>query len=690
MSVFLDPDAFRVITGRRENHSFFPDENHRICLDMPMPEGWQKYRCAVIHMKALAQQQVTVRLWLYSDSREPDRLHFYYWALANYRIRVPFSLDDRALAADRAFLPPWPGVTKGFAGGKATRANEIVGLRILCDDPELTGMDFFGLELTEEWRPEMMDSPALVDTMGQKKNGDWPWKTRNLEELTAFLQGELAWARENSAYPQDWSRFGGWMKKKFQSTGWFHREYDGRRWWLVDPDGFAFFSNGMCYGHRTGIYAVCDPELENLYEWLPPQEGIFHQAWTTGDQIPQYVTRWGVEDAKKRRLVNFSRINMMRVFGKDWLDAWISINAARMRKWGINTLGVGVNDYGDDFTQEFLRKAKIPYVTTIRYFPMTKERIFRDFPDVFSPEYEKCCLETAQRELEPLRDDPYYIGYFISNEPEWFMNSKSNLAEKVLMHSGKLASKRALVHYLTEKYGDVEMLNQAWKQNFASFEDLMDPMDCREWNEAAQMDLSAFHWILVERYGNVFSDALRRVDDHHLNLGIRFAGGASREKAQCNLSCFDVFSFNRYGVEPATDARFMGQFMDMPMMIGEWHIGASDGGLEAGAYYAACQKERAQAITYYLEQSTQEEHLVGIHYFEYGDQPFLGRFDGENWQIGLVDVCNRPYQAVTEAFERFAQVMYPMLNGEIAPETSAVPLRRYWTKNVVSWPPEHH
>ena len=79
-----------------------------------------------------------------------------------------------------------------------------------------------------------------------------------------------------------------------------------------------------------------------------------------------------------------------------------------------------------------------------------------------------------------------------------------------------------------------------------------------------------------------------------------------------------------------------------------------------------------------MEQSTQEPHLTGVHYFEYSDQPYLGRFDGECYQIGLIDVCNRPYPLAAEAFRRFAERMYPLLDGQDQPEARPVPLQNLW------------
>lgn len=47
-----------------------------------------------------------------------------------------------------------------------------------------------------------------------------------------------------------------------------------------------------------------------------------------------------------------------------------------------------------------------------------------------------------------------------------------------------------------------------------------------------------------------------------------------------------------------------------------------------------------------------------MHWFQYRDHPLLGRGDGEAYQIGFVDVCDRPYPELTRAARRFASEMY--------------------------------
>lgn len=672
----LKSTDFTLLKGQRREDGFLP-EGHELLLSAALPEDWQRHETAAVTLRAEADHQVEVRLEFCAAVQEEPLLSLHYRILTGCGVQIPFPIDKRALAADMAFLPPWPGVFKGGINGRPIQPGEVRFVRLSLREPSLRFVSLSSLAFTDGWQPQDVAGQPRVDALGQRAEGSWPGKTADLAELDAYLKKELEWASTHNHYPEGWSRCGGWLQKRFDQTGWFHTVHDGRRWWLVDPDGYAFFSNGMCYGNRTGIYGMAD-HLSSLHQWLPPKEGLFARAWTTGDQIPQYVVRNGLENAKARELVNFPRANMMRVFGENWLDAWITINTARMRSWGVNTLGVGVNDYGDEPTAEFLRKAQMPYVITFKFFPLTEERIFRDFPDVFSPEYERLTAEMARRELRAYRDDPLLIGYFVTNEPEWLMSENVNLAERLLAAEGCRASKQAFASHLQKQYGTADALNAAWATAFSSFEDLLAPLHLENRTEAARKDLEIFHNLLVERYGRVISDALRAEDPHHLNLGMRYSHAS--EKTLCGpLNYFDVFSFNCYGAEPATAAAQMGRGANLPMVVGEWHIGAAESGLDSwGIYYTDTQARRAEALQYYLEQSMQEAHLTGIHYFEYSDQPYLGRFDGECYQIGLIDVCNRPYPLAAETFRAFAKRMYPLLDGQEQPKAQPVPLKNLW------------
>ena len=58
---------------------------------------------------------------------------------------------------------------------------------------------------------------------------------------------------------------------------------------------------------------------------------------------------------------------------------------------------------------------------------------------------------------------------------------------------------------------------------------------------------------------------------------------------------------------------------------------------------------------------------VGAHWFQCNDRFCLVRPDGENYQIGMVDICMQPYKEMLDAAKDTAAVLYKIRNGEMAP-----------------------
>jgi hypothetical protein len=105
-----------------------------------------------------------------------------------------------------------------------------------------------------------------------------------------------------------------------------------------------------------------------------------------------------------------------------------------------------------------------------------------------------------------------------------------------------------------------------------------------------------------------------------------------------------------------------------PVMIGEFHFGALDRGLPAtGLRGVASQAERGVAYRRYIETGAANPNLVGAHYFILNDQALLGRFDGENYQIGFVDCCNTPYRELVEQATIAHENIYRVMSGEQKP-----------------------
>ena len=103
-------------------------------------------------------------------------------------------------------------------------------------------------------------------------------------------------------------------------------------------------------------------------------------------------------------------------------------------------------------------------------------------------------------------------------------------------------------------------------------------------------------------------------------------------------------------------------------MIGEYHFGALDAGpLASGLKAVPTQKDRGIAVRAYIEKTAVHPNGVGCHYFEYSDQFALGRFDGENYNIGLYDICLQPYQDLIDEIRDCAAEVYEIAAGEKAP-----------------------
>jgi hypothetical protein len=188
----------------------------------------------------------------------------------------------------------------------------------------------------------------------------------------------------------------------------------------------------------------------------------------------------------------------------------------------------------------------------------------------------------------------------------------------------------------------------------------------------ALADLRAFSTIMVGVYFGTISKACRRADPKHLNLGMRWQG-IPPDWAVEGMKHFDVYSLNNYRPKfPRETSDKINSMLNMPTLVGEWHFGSLDVGLPAsGLVHVANQTDRGRAYRVYLEDAAAQPNCVGAHWFTLYDQSALGRFDGENYNIGFLDICNRPYEEIGEAAIASHQRLYQVAAGQVAPFSDA-------------------
>ena len=262
--------------------------------------------------------------------------------------------------------------------------------------------------------------------------------------------------------------------------------------------------------------------------------------------------------------------------------------------------------------------------------------------DVFDPQFPALTDASIAGYVKEHASNRMCIGYFVDNEIAWDAVERGALASPP-----DQPCRIEMVRQLKATHGTLEALNRAWGTSAASWDGLRVPA---EPNDACRKDLDAWVYSFAHRYFEVARDALKRHAPHQLYLGCRFAWSHPQAIRAC-ADVADVVSFNiyRHGVncEDWTGKNDLGK----PLIIGEFHFGALDRGmLHTGLVATASQKERAAAFKAYVRSVAGCPSFVGCHWFEYADEPLTGRvLDGENYNIGLVDVTDTPYPELTKA-----------------------------------------
>jgi len=496
----------------------------------------------------------------------------------------------------------------------------------------------------------LMEAPVLpkgplLDRIGQSRIHEWPAKTAGLDELKTRLETQLKQAPGHQ-WPESFSRWGGWKAKKFgKGTGFFSTAQDDNgRWWLQDPDGYGFWSMGVdCV--RVDTTARYDG-LETALEWVPEQDPTYREALQGSD-------------SNTGKYVNYLATNFIQTFGAEgWRDRWAEIALGELKRLRFNTVG--------NWSEwNYARKATFPYVRPMSFRPHRAGLIYRDFPDVYHPQFKDDVADYAA-ELAETRDDPALIGYFLMNEPTWGFSSELP-AEGMLYNTPECHTRGRLVEFLKERYPDAAAISKAWSVP-TSYDEIGSGHWKHEITPAAKADLEAFSVLLVEDYFKALSEGCRAVDPNHLNLGMRWAG-VPPSWAVKGMKAFDVFSLNCYLERlPKDQAKAIHDQLGCPVMVGEWHFGALDVGLpSSGIGHLKNQEERGKAYRVYIEDAAANPYCVGVHWFTLYDESALGRFDGENYNIGFLDVCNRPYEELSEAGRTSHERLYEVVSGKAEP-----------------------
>lgn len=421
-------------------------------------------------------------------------------------------------------------------------------------------------------------------------------KTKNLYETLAHITLFV-----------NYNNYGGFRGLRAQATGFFHIERIYGKFWLVDPEGNLFISKGVNHVNFWSDYA---PSLG----YSPYNRHVSEK------------------------------------YGS--VDRWAEETVARLRTWGFNTIGA--------WSSEETFNKGMPY-TIILNMALEAGADWQTgkIVDYFSKKFEEIVEEIASKVCSPRRDDRYLIGYFTDNELRWTADwrSSNELFDDYMLLPPEAEGKKVLINFLRERYGEISSLNEAWGEDFSSFDELLSATSAPK-TPSANSDRMAFLKLVSEQYFRVTYNAIKKYDPNHLVLGCRFAYKPPDEVLQACIGYVDVISINCYTNPYSNDLELrvrdlqrIHEITGLPIMITEFSFKAMDSGLpntKGAGTPVKTQMERAEYYEEYVKTMIKQPFIIGYHWFQYADQPREGRFDGENSNFGLVTIWDEPWEILVQ------------------------------------------
>lgn len=495
--------------------------------------------------------------------------------------------------------------------------------------------------------PKIPDNPAkffpFIDEFGQYIHKEWPGKTSSLDDMHRHRKEEEDDLALN-LQPADRNRYGGWAAgPKLNATGFFRVKKHMGKWWLVDPEGRLFWSHGIGCVKHSGSTPISG--RERYFQNLPKEGTPFARFYGSG----WWASHGYYKDHSPYQTYDFSRANLFRKYGADWTSLAADAAHRRLRSWGLNTLG----NWSDS---KICFQHRTAYVKAINFSSkrLASSKAGVKFMDVFDPSFRSELGKALDGIKKNAAGDPWCIGFFVHNELDW--GTEDSLALATLSSPPNQIAKRVFAEDLKTKYGAIEALNKVWGTKHASWKALR---ICQTPPDATRAcdDLLSFYTKTAETYFCIIREELKRVAPAQLYLGCRFYS-VNKSAVRASAKFCDVVSFNKYTYSVEKEPFLEG--IDMPTIIGEFHFGAPDRGMfHSGLKKAESQEHRAQLYEDYVRSALRNPQIVGTHWFKFRDQCTSGRqLDGENYQIGFVDICDTVYPEIVAAARRVGEDMY--------------------------------
>jgi hypothetical protein len=330
-------------------------------------------------------------------------------------------------------------------------------------------------------------------------------------------------------------------------------------------------------------------------------------------------------------------------------NAWAEATWQRLNSWNFTTVG-GWSDY------PALQKCRD---TNAAFIPVLAVGMTCGVPwrDMWDTNVIARMYQVARDQILPLRDEPRLLGYYSDNEMGWW---NATLFKMTLEQAPASGQRQRLIQLLHETYHNdwSELLKDFEPEGVGSFEELdrQGMLYLRPGSQGIRV-YRRFLGLMAERYYSLVHEIIRTYDPRGLILGDRYQSFYYPEVPQGSTASVDVVSMNLNAAW--NDGTFPRFYLDTlhaltgkPIIVSEFYMSAEqnrsgDKNDSSTFPVVATQKERADGFRNTLKALARLPYVVGADWFQYYDEPTHGRPDGENYDFGLVDIHDRPYEPIT-------------------------------------------
>jgi len=330
-------------------------------------------------------------------------------------------------------------------------------------------------------------------------------------------------------------------------------------------------------------------------------------------------------------------------------NLWAEATLKRLESWKFTTAG-GWSDF------RALQQCRDADVT---FMPVLAVGMTAGAPwlDMWDTNVIERMHQIARDQILPLRNDARLVGYYSDNEMGWWNATLFKMALEQAPTSGQ---RQRLLKLLREIYHNswAQLLKDFETEGAASFEELDHGgmLYLRPGGNGIRA-YRRFLGLMAERYYSLVREIIHSYDPRGLVMGDRYQSFYYPEVARASAASVDVSSSNLNAAwDDGTFPRFylgtLHALTGKPIIVSEFYLAALQnrtGDKNAASTFptTTTQAERAIGFRNTLLALARIPYVIGAEWFQYFDEPPKGRFDGEDYNFGLVDIHDQPYELLT-------------------------------------------